>query len=1073
MIELFACSKRMFAFSTTTGTEDSLAAEARSLALLKTVSSLSDGPTDTQTLKSLHRARDQHIFRLLQSLATPLQSKSARTRAGQELVKRCQFLNDDTSWMKQLVRRSGMGDFINADIVESSAELAQQCLESGHVAGCAALLGTCKVAAAVFPELCGQSTTFTIFRQIFSTCRNTKDAGLKNQLQEWRLVTTLSSILSQAAACRPDKDEGDTDGEEDDASPESPDAFRKDLLRLCTGDGTPTQARHAVYTLSRLEESQHDMAVSPPSNNPMSRLVNKVASPLRLSATNEKQISLLSALTALADCAPDLLASQARGKKALIYALEDILMGRRGQDDDLPSDDDEDDEKPKSKRGRRSKSRHGTPKAQNVLEDESLSTPCRRLCAAIAFLVSHIRATFLQHEPRSPQVQEALSKEQIVQVFKLLVQILRDKGLPPNDRDRKQCDSRQERSALRRTAGVHLLRLCDPRLGLEKLCLSTAMWHTLGESFLDEEKVVRETIMDEFVNMLKGIGVFGKDGSKMQAQAPALRFVAYVCLCVDADSSNESVAANGFAANVGKNVAGLKGAASTCVTSLRTVCDALYNTCRANGTEEQFENVLKMRCMPEYMVPYALHLLALRRETPTASDADSSLEAENEAKNKILAKRLNALFDPLVRTLGEGADNISFLLRMTELLGKRMAPVPVTNVRDVSKLKAKLQRILTLARETLLSYVKTDVNLEEYPGVVNVPTSLFKKISKEGVFASGSAAATKSKAKDRSTAKKRASSDSKAASIGETNTTSSKKLRVETPQSKRKEKNPHVHFSPDVKMPTPNENGGKKKSFGGISPIGQSGSPFASPPAGSIRETQTLGSTPPSGLGVATIQSTAPDSGTDADEESSASSKPVQYVVQARLKLNPSDLASDDGGNNRTSPQSSEGSLLTLGRSSKQKSTRASRSSARRAKTPTEAQDTTLVTDEQTNEMELSQDTQESSIVLGGMADKGTSLAKPGMERKEQKRRSRGRAGKPLDSSQDDEFSFMSSQDSSTAVANPRSSPRGKTKVAGGKGSDQNALENVSNSQGTSTTKHGRKRSASARSSRALRTKKA
>ena len=443
--------------------------------LLKTVASLSDGPTDIAALKALHRARDEHIFRLLRSLATPLQTKSARQRAAQELPKRCQFLEND--WMKQLVRRCGMGDFLNDDTVQASATLAQQCLEHGQVAACAAFLVVVKVAAHVFPELCGQPATFTVLRQLFSTCRSAVAGGLKKQVNEWRLVTSISGILSQAAACRPD---GDSDQDDDD-SPESPGAFRTDLLRLCTGDGTPTQARHAVYTLSRLESS--DATASSPSANPMSILVNKVASPLRLSATNEKHISLLSALTALADCAPNLLASQTRGKKALVYALEDILMGRRG--DENESSDDED-AKPKSNRERKSpskKNRHATPKAHNVLEDKSLSTPCRRLCAAIAFLTSHIRATYLHHRPSSPEAQEALSKEQVMQVFQLLVQILRDNGLPPNDRDRKKCDTRQERAALRQVAGIHLLRLCDSRLGLEKLCLSTAMWYSLGEAF--------------------------------------------------------------------------------------------------------------------------------------------------------------------------------------------------------------------------------------------------------------------------------------------------------------------------------------------------------------------------------------------------------------------------------------------------------------------------------------------------------------------------------------------------------------------------------------------------------------
>lgn len=980
--------------------------------------------------------------------------------------------------MKQLVRRCGMGDFLNADTVQASATLAQQCLEHGQVAACASFLVVVKVAAHVFPELCGQPATFAVLRQLFSMCRSAVAGGLKKQVNEWRLVTALSGILSQAAACRPD---GDCEQDDDDSA-ESPGAFRTDLLRLCTGDGTPTQARHAVYTLSRLESSD---ATSSPSANPMSVLVNKVASPLRLSATNEKQISLLSALTALADCAPDLLASQTRGKKALIYALEDILMGRRG--DENESSDDED-AKPKSKRGRKSpskKNRHATPKSHNVLDDESLSAPCRRLCAAIAFLTSHIRATYLHRRPSSPGAQEALSKEQVMQFFQLLVQILRDNGLPPNDRDRKKCDTRQERAALRQVAGVHLLRLCDSRLGLEKLCLSTAMWYSLGEAFLDEEKVVRECILGEFFDMLKGKGVFGVEGSKIKAQAPALRFVSFVCLCVDADNSNESVAANGFAAQVGKT--GVKAAVETCVSSLRTVCDTMYNTCRANGTEEQFENIHKMRVMPEYMVPYALYLLALRRETPglaVRGDDDTSLELENECQDKILAKRLSALFEPLVLTLGEGADNISFLLRMTELLGKRLAPVPISGsvssgTREVPKLKNKLDKILSVARETLLAFVKTDVNLEQYPGVVQIPGSLFKKYSnKDGILFSGAASKPKATESQSTTTKRSSSGADKPAS--NRGSTSSKKRRIETPRAAIKDPPPHVHFSPDVKLPTPKESLSKQKSFDGISPIGKRVSPFASPPATSIRETQTLGSTPPSGLRIATIQSTAPDSGTDADEESNVSSKPVKYVMRPSLKLNPSDLASDDEDNIRPS-QSSDGSSLTIattikGKASKPKQAPGGRSSARlgKNKKPADAPEATLVTtDEQENDVGLSQ---ESSIHLG----EPTGKAKGSVEKKRSLHSSR-RSGKVLEPSQDDDsFAFMSSQEESNSVGSnrrsqsqspgstaTRRSPRGKKKAG-----DENTRENRANAQAAQEQK-SRKRSTSAgRSTRALRSRK-
>eukprot|EP00957_Ditylum_brightwellii_P140653 10714410-Ditylum_brightwellii.AAC.1 len=82
-----------------------------------------------------------------------------------------------------------------------------------------------------------------------------------------------------------------------------------------------------------------------------------------------------------------------------------------------------------------------------------------------------------------------------------------------------------------------------------------------------------------------------------------------------------------------------------------------------------------MMLMPEFAVPYALHLLAFRRETPSAGAAEASATltqisqssdrsddnedkeefviANEEARQKMLRKRLKWLFEPLVQSLGE------------------------------------------------------------------------------------------------------------------------------------------------------------------------------------------------------------------------------------------------------------------------------------------------------------------------------------------------------------------------------------------------------------------------------------
>jgi hypothetical protein len=91
-------------------------------------------------------------------------------------------------------------------------------------------------------------------------------------------------------------------------------------------------------------------------------------------------------------------------------------------------------------------------------------------------------------------------------------------------------------------------------------------------------------------------------------------------------------------------------------------------------------------------------------------------------------------------SLGDSADNISFLLRMTELAGK-CEPIKVSrksfpagqlsyasgNEDAAKRESAKLDVVCAAAREVLLSYVKKDVNLAVYPGKITLPGHLFRR----------------------------------------------------------------------------------------------------------------------------------------------------------------------------------------------------------------------------------------------------------------------------------------------------------------------------------------------------------
>ena len=506
---------------------------------------------------------------------------------------------------------------------------------------------------------------------------------------------------------------------------------------------------------------------------------------------NSKVVSILTALTALAESAPSLFEKDGRGvgkngEKAIKFAIETCLLGRgpsadNDSDSEAAASDDDDEEglsddemikeTPKGRRRKSSLSKNTTPDGTvSAVEDESLSLTCRRLCAAIELLVSYI-----SHRGNARDGSTA-PEERIEQAFSILCQIIQDGGLPPASRDRKACKSRQDRAALRKCAATNLFRLCDARLKLEEY-LSVERWHILASSLLDEEKSVRDGIMEEFSMLLMNKGSFGHDVTFGRPMIPNLRFLAMVTLCIDADHGAGHSGANANAANVGKRSANMKAAASTCITNLRNTSEGtrIHFQSRGAAAEQHFENSVKMKLMPEYSVPFALYLLSFRRETPSAGgttgsgltqplttqpddEEDVFVSMDEENQHKVLRKRLKWLFEPLVQSLGDGADNISFLLRMVDLMGNNYQPIsfvedsrvassPVSIGSVVTETSvdravdravdpaaksaalgaAKLKTICVAAREVLLSYVKKDVNLTTYPGGIQLPMNIFRR----------------------------------------------------------------------------------------------------------------------------------------------------------------------------------------------------------------------------------------------------------------------------------------------------------------------------------------------------------
>jgi hypothetical protein len=663
------------------------------------------------------------------------------------------------------------------------------------------------------------------------------------------------------------------------------------LLSLCCRDGTPEQARHAVGTIAALFNPNNSERLTQEQNDSFSQLLESLTSPAKLTVsikgTSTRLVTIFVALAELTQHAPNVFDSK-RGQKAIRFSLDMVLLGRAHSSDS--SDEDADHEETAtpspSKRRRKLSNHHAEGKhlspgqSTSIVEDSSLSPSCRTLCAAIEFLVSYIRAALLSSKvpvAGSPhgeaQEKSAASSELAEKLFETLSQIIRDHGVPPSSHDRKECRLRQDRAALRQCASIHLLRLCDPRLGLDSKFLTTERWHILAGAFLDDESVVRGAVMTELSLMLTGNGKFGKFGGH-GAMVPLLRLVAFVVLCVDGDHSAGHSIANGNAANVGKKASSIKAHAKGCITALRNAYEVTAAQARANGeeAEKRFEATMKVALMPEFIVPYAMHLLAFRRETPHAYANNSGVtqtsvddDAIDGVGQRVLRKRLKWLFDPLVLSLGDSADNISFLLRMTELLGK-YDPIRASKrasvggelsysardddekgARDGSQREsAKLQVVCAVAREVLLSYVKKDVNLAVYPGKITLPAHLFrrratltrKNTSKANRSSLGIEQPSDPPIDDEVDINKALVSSKLMAS-------QVSRESVESPSSKSVSRRTQVHFG--LESPLRNNSKDPTNSFGNMSPI-QKASPVNDEGEAVLLSSgeKTRGTTPPS-----------------------------------------------------------------------------------------------------------------------------------------------------------------------------------------------------------------------------------
>jgi hypothetical protein len=191
------------------GSEEAFAADAKALDLLEAVASLTAPPNSSSNtnernpvLETFHKAKDKHVFRILSTITNPTHSTKARSRAIEEMPKRVKSMGEATlTWVKVLVRRCAMGDFLNQEIVRHCILLAQECFQEKDIASSQKFLACVQVAADSFPELCANEECFESLMELFVDCRRVSSSELKTEIGRHGFLTTLSTILSAVAPC--------------------------------------------------------------------------------------------------------------------------------------------------------------------------------------------------------------------------------------------------------------------------------------------------------------------------------------------------------------------------------------------------------------------------------------------------------------------------------------------------------------------------------------------------------------------------------------------------------------------------------------------------------------------------------------------------------------------------------------------------------------------------------------------------------------------------------------------------------------------------------------------------------
>eukprot|EP00903_Cladosiphon_okamuranus_P009357 g8923.t1 len=726
-------------------------------------------------LKDLNGKQDKKIFRLLRVVCSPEAPHSVIAEARAELLKKVGTCTGLGAYLKTLTSRCS----VLAVGVAGFQELCLACrrgMEQGLEDMFLPPLGLLETMVFVLPERAmGQEGHLAA---VFAAA---EENGLENEMMR---------ILAVIAACRRTADTGgdadgsvgkeggeregtagDGDGDDDDL----PDGFLESLVDLCTKDhGTPAQAKAAVRALAALASDPTTPSGEAAKSSAIDALRETAANAAAVvgvvGSVSKKDVSRSSGrgggggggdgakaigpagVAALAAFAREFPREFARyEEKAMSFAVKRMTGtiggggggGRSGADNDDDDEEEEEEEdegakgkgKAKRRTGQKKQRRGGGGKAAAAAAAAAaagvVSPSCQTLCASIELACNCLMTS------RRAGAADGVAFEEGEAWLKSVFGLLEAEGQPEGEGKMSQA----ELAELRLAGSTCVVRLCVSSPRAQSL-LTPKRWHSLAWTLMDPSSNVRVAFLREVCRSLDqtsaaASGGGGGDGGVAAAPAAAaaaagggawtLRFMAYLCLAAFESEQFKAEARSAIAKKVRqlRQVHAAAAAAAAAVAAAAAAATAGDNDSddgdadgSGGGSPESSKKKAAAAAaavetlMPEYVVPYAIHLLAHHPDFP--ANKDDKLRMRN------LERYLDFLLVPLIGGQGEEADNLSMLLQMLDTI--------TTSYEDaLEPSSSRIHATARVARKILENRIRTQGNLQPFPGTIFLPAPLFQR----------------------------------------------------------------------------------------------------------------------------------------------------------------------------------------------------------------------------------------------------------------------------------------------------------------------------------------------------------